>query len=307
MSTKIPVLMINGFLGAGKTTLMKRLIDYYRDKKTAIIVNEFGKIDVDGIILSEDELDIVKIDNGSIFCSCKSDKFVDALVKVTDMHPDIIIVESSGLANPSSMPRILQTVMKLTDNSMYVKGVIGVMDATNLYKLINTAVVVKNQIAYSDVILLNKIDLVGADIMNESIGIIREYNKKAKIIETKYCEIPEGILDNDLTRIDISKESLPPNQKLLGIQNIIIEFDTIVDTHSLKEYLGLFIDRVYRIKGFVNTDKGWKLVEGSSGVIEFTQSNQQDKSYLVVLSSGQIDLKILNDNAFIVDNKIKIN
>ena len=160
---KISLYMLTGFLGAGKTTFLEKMIHGFKDQKIAVIMNEFGKSDVDGKLISHLPIMMKKIDNGSIFCSCKSDKFIDVMIDITKQKPDVLIVESSGLANPSTMPGILDLVSKLTNESFDPKANIGIMDATNVYKLARTAVMVASQIAHSDIILLNKVDLASPE------------------------------------------------------------------------------------------------------------------------------------------------
>lgn len=288
---KIPLYILTGFLGGGKTTFLEKMILNFKDQKIAVIMNEFGKTDVDGELISHLPIMLEKINNGSIFCSCKSDKFVDVMVGIIKEKPDVLIVESSGLANPATMPKILELVSKLTNESFDLKANIGIMDATNVYKLAQTAVMIASQIAHSDIILLNKVDLASDDQVRMSKDVILEHNPNVEIIETVYCDIPLSLLFEEL-KDKKGKTKLPIYKHLLGLQNFLVKIETPVSRSLLIDWMEDFAEDVYRIKGFVLLKEGWYFVEVASGQINTKKVEEEhNESSLVILAPGRLAIK----------------
>ncbi len=301
---KIDLYILTGFLGAGKTTFLEKMISGFKDQKIAVIMNEFGKSDVDGKLISHLPIMMKKIDNGSIFCSCKSDKFVDVMIDITKQKPDVLIVESSGLANPSTMPGILELVSKLTNESFDHKASIGIMDATNVYKLAQTAVMIASQIAHSDIILLNKVDLASAEEVEKSKDIILKHNPNVQIIETTYCDVPFSAIFQGLDDKSDEKTELPPYKHLLGLQNILVQVETPISKELLLDWMKEFSDDVYRIKGFVKLKEGWHFVEVASGQIYMSPADEEyDESSLVILAPGSLPIRKIIETSW--DEKIK--
>ncbi len=302
---KISLYILTGFLGSGKTTFLEKMIMSFQDQKIAVIINEFGKKDVDGELISHLPVILQKINNGSIFCSCKSDKFVDVMIGITKENPDVLIVESSGLSNPATMPEILQLVTKLTNESFDLKANIGIMDATNIYKLAQTAVMIPSQIAHSDIILLNKVDLASAEQLKMSRDIILKHNPNVQIIETTYCDIPFSSLLSVIEDEKVEKVKFPPYLHLLGLQNLLIKIEPSVSKESLINWIEDFKDDVYRAKGFVNIKEGWHFVEVASGQIYIKKVEEEhNQSSLVILASGKLPIRKIIEQSW--SNKINL-
>jgi len=110
MADSTDVFLITGFLGSGKTTFLNRVIDVFpKDKKMTILMNEFGEVGIDGTLVEGDEIDMLEISRGSIFCVCVKTDFIKGLYELnTKIRPDVLIIESTGVANPSDLKRDLQ-------------------------------------------------------------------------------------------------------------------------------------------------------------------------------------------------------
>lgn len=133
--------LITGFLGAGKTTFLKQFMKQFSSERMHIIVNEFGKEGIDGELLSELGIALDEINNGSIFCSCRLDKFKNVLQQVLQEKPDVIIVEASGLSDPTNVKKILNQREKFP--GLEYMGCVCLLDARQFPKVYETAVVVK--------------------------------------------------------------------------------------------------------------------------------------------------------------------
>lgn len=175
----IDVILFAGFLGAGKTTLLGRLLPAVAaDRRTALLVNDFGRLPIDGALLHKHGVPMREISGGSIFCVCKQADLVRQLTDIaTDARPDLLLVEASGLAEPTDTAALLQNTF-LRD--MYARPkVITVVDALNYHKLAGTLRVLDMQIRVADIVVITKIDLADAATMEARV---RELNPRAEIV-----------------------------------------------------------------------------------------------------------------------------
>ena len=160
MSDKIPVTVLTGYLGAGKTTLLNRILSEPHGQKYAVIVNEFGEIGIDNDLVVGADEEIFEMNNGCICCTVRGDlvRIIDGLMRRKGKF-DAIIVETTGLADPAP---VAQTFFMDQNVGRKAKldAVVTVADAKWLTERLKDAPEAKNQIAFADVILLNKTDLV---------------------------------------------------------------------------------------------------------------------------------------------------
>jgi G3E family GTPase len=205
MSDKVPVTMLTGYLGAGKTTLLNRILSEPHGKKYAVIVNEFGEIGIDNDLIVGADEEVFEMNNGCVCCTVRGDlvRIIDGLMRRKGKF-DAIIVETTGLADPAP---VAQTFF-MDDNvgrKAKLDAVVTVADAKWLKDRLKDAPEAKNQIAFADVILLNKTDLVASDELGEVEARIRGINPYAKLHKTERCKIalPEVLGRNafDLDRI----------------------------------------------------------------------------------------------------------
>ena len=190
MSDKIPVTVLTGYLGAGKTTLLNRILSEPHGQKFAVIVNEFGEIGIDNDLIVGADEEVFEMNNGCICCTVRGDliRIIDGLMRRKGKF-DAIIVETTGLADPAP---VAQTFF-VDDNvgrRTKLDAVVTVADAKWLSERLKDAPEAKNQIAFADVILLNKTDLVSKDELNEVESRIRAINQYARLHKTQRCAIP---------------------------------------------------------------------------------------------------------------------
>ncbi len=212
-SDKIPVTVLTGYLGAGKTTLLNRILSEPHGKKYAVIVNEFGEIGIDNDLVVGADEEVFEMNNGCICCTVRGDlvRILDGLMRRKGKF-DAIIVETTGLADPAPVAQtffIDENVGRRTK----LDAVVTVADAKWLSDRLKDAPEAKNQIAFADVILINKTDLVSSDELNEVEARIRGINPYAKVHKTERAKIAlNEVLDRnafDLDRIlDIEPEFL---------------------------------------------------------------------------------------------------
>ncbi len=202
---KIPVTVLTGYLGAGKTTLLNRILSEPHGKKYAVIVNEFGEIGIDNELIVDADEEIFEMNNGCVCCTVRGDliRIIEGLMKRRGKF-DAIIVETTGLADPAP---VAQTFF--VDEDVMAKSrldaVVTVADAKWLSARLKDAPEAKSQIAFADVIVLNKTDLVSPDELAEVEGRIRAINPYATLHKTQRCAVPlDAVLERsafDLERI----------------------------------------------------------------------------------------------------------
>jgi G3E family GTPase len=205
MSDKTPVTVLTGYLGAGKTTLLNRILSEQHGKKYAVIVNEFGEIGIDNDLVVGADEEVFEMNNGCICCTVRGDlvRIIDGLMRRKGKF-DAIIVETTGLADPAP---VAQTFFMDENVGRKAKldAVVTVADARWLRDRLKDAPEAKNQIAFADVILLNKTDLVAPDELGDVEARIRGINPYARLHKTERCRIalPEVLGRNafDLDRI----------------------------------------------------------------------------------------------------------
>ena len=262
MSDKIPVTVLTGYLGAGKTTLLNRILTEPHGKKFAVIVNEFGEIGIDNDLVVGADEEVFEMNNGCICCTVRGDliRIIEGLMKRKGKF-DAIIVETTGLADPAP---VAQTFFVDDDVSARARldAVITVVDARWLKDQLKDAPEVKNQIAFADVIVLNKIDLVTAEELAEAEKNIRAINAYTTIHKTSRSAVSlDAVLGKnafDLDRIlDIAPEFLEDVHVHHdeSVQSVAINIPGDIDPEKFMPWLNEFTQaegpNILRCKGIL--------------------------------------------------------
>ena len=186
---KIPVTVLTGYLGAGKTTLLNRILSEEHGRKYAVIVNEFGEIGIDNELVVGADEEVFEMNNGCICCTVRGDliRIVEGLMKRKGRF-DAIIVETTGLADPAPVAQTF-FVDQDVQNAARLDAVVTVADAKWLAARLRDAPEAKNQIAFADVIVLNKTDLVTPEQLREVEGRIRAINPYARLHRAERCNV----------------------------------------------------------------------------------------------------------------------
>jgi G3E family GTPase len=196
MPNPIPVTVLTGFLGAGKPTLLNRILTENHGKKLAVIENEFGEVGVDNqLVISGDE-ELFEMNNGCICCTVRGDliRILGRLIKRKD-RLDGILIETTGLANPAPVAQTFFTDDEMKQN-FKLDAIITVVDAKHVIQHLDADDESVKQLAFADVILLNKTDLVSAGELGALEKRIHGINAVAKIHRSKDCDVPlDRVLD----------------------------------------------------------------------------------------------------------------
>jgi G3E family GTPase len=188
-ASQIPVTVLTGYLGSGKTTLLNRILSETHGKRFAVIVNEFGEVGIDNDLIVGADEEIFEMNNGCICCTVRGDlvRIIAALMRRSRAF-DGILVETTGLADPAP---VAQTFFVDEDVRRRAKldAIITVTDAKHLLGQIDQAPEAQEQLAFADVVLVNKVDLVEAGSLAKVERRIRNINPYVKIHRTERCRI----------------------------------------------------------------------------------------------------------------------
>lgn len=206
-NSKTKVIILTGFLGSGKTTFLNKMISFYKEKgeNIAVVENEFGSISIDTDLLLGQGEEIMEVKNGCMCCTVRRDlvRIMRELIEKNKKY-DRIIIETSGIANPSP---IAQTFLGLEDiyANFELEKIVTVVDSANFEHQIKTEKLVKEQIAFADVLVMTKIDLVTNEVKERVNSIVHSFNTFAPIYEIDTTKLSDNNIFEDLDDIQNTK------------------------------------------------------------------------------------------------------
>jgi G3E family GTPase len=297
------MILLVGFLGAGKTTLLKAILREFADRKIGVIINEFGEINIDAKLIKTGGIQITELSNGSIFCSCIKDKFVESLIEISHRDIEYLFIEASGLADPANMQVIIDYLKPKLKTPYDYKGAICVIDGESFTDLYEVLPAIESQIRYSSAVIINKGDLIDENTTGEIIRIIEGINPAATIQVVSYCKTDVMKLTENLmksgeeARDSVNTVETRPNTFIVkGIGTIPYE--------TLKAFLGDIAGQTYRIKGFAKTDRGGMEVSCVRDNVEIAPWDEDvEETALVVISA--VGFKLISSITGAIDNHAK--
>lgn len=260
----IPVTVITGYLGSGKTTLLNRILTYEHGKKVAVIVNEFGDIGIDSQLVMNADEEILEMNNGCICCTVRGDliRIVSNLLEKQDKF-DHLVIETTGLADPAP---VIQSffVNEVMHSKTELDAVVTVVDAKHISEHWNSSEA-QEQIAFADVILLNKMDLVSSEQIEALERRVRSANAIAKIFRTQNCELEiEAILGvkafdlKNALSIDLEFLNEAAHEHDETVSSISLVEMGSVSSDKLTTWLNQLVQvqgkNIFRMKGILNVD-----------------------------------------------------
>lgn len=293
----IPVCLVTGFLGTGKTTLLGRMIEKYQDRPLIYLVNEFSETDIDGQRLQLPDDHLIALPGGSIFCRCLTADFIRTLRDIekrfgaSDSLSEGVVIETSGIANPKVIREMLEETQ--LDGVYSLRRIVTVVEPGSFLKLIHTLPNIQQQIEASDLIVLNKTDCYPPQEIERTVSEIRKIRLDAPIEPTQFCRV-----DFDPFSLEVD-ESLTGDYALCADPNYAtqsVRIEKLLDWDRLKKAFASIQNDLYRVKGYVPTPAHTLYVDYSAAgwrdeIVEKSENCQTERPYeLVLIVKGQASL-----------------
>ncbi len=278
----IPTILITGFLGAGKTTLLNRLIAYYGAKRTVLLVNEFGQVNIDAQRLVPGDYKTVELNKGSLFCICVRTDFIKEVERITgELKPELLIIEATGMADTSEMENMLS--LPVLKDHIDLQANLCVVDAQNFLKVSKFLKAPVSQVEKADLVLVNKIDLVTQDSLQTVVDAVEKISDGAVIVQTSFCDVDLGKIEA-LARKKPSGAIAPGEGRPDPVVSVTLRATGSCDMEAWNDFTGGLIGTVLRIKGTVNIGQ-------SAFEVDATTDNWSQK--LVPVSTGDNRLVVI--------------
>lgn len=252
--TRLPICLVTGFLGSGKTTFLKQVAATHAARRLVYLVNEFSPRDIDGALVAEDHADVVTIPGGSIFCKCLVSEFIARLKELRERFDRVegVVVEASGMADP----RVFDTMLRETglDRVYRAARVVSVVDPGSFFKLLQVLPNIRAQVEAADCVIVNKTDLFADGVVDETVAAVRKINPGADVRRGSRADVGIEIFGAG----ERSGESgghyarcRDPNYR-----TFTVKLRRPLDVEGLRAGIAAVAEEIYRVKGYVPREAG---------------------------------------------------
>lgn len=288
---QIKLYFLTGFLGSGKTTILRNLLENMEGTKVGVIQNELGKISVDGTVLQNNDIQMIELTRGSIFCSCLRLSFVDALVQMSQKGLEYVFVESSGFGDPSNAEEILEATKVMVGDAYDFRGCICLVDCFNFLDQLGDTETIDRQLKHCNLAVLTKIDLVDWERIEFIKEKVQEINPVCPITESANGNIDRSFYNMDLMKYKWAECEETTNSAATKPKTFSMNFTGEVEKEKLEAFLEKIEPDVYRVKGFFKVkEEGWKKIDVVGKKLDYAAYEEQPQSQLVFISKIGIAL-----------------
>ncbi len=261
----IPCFLITGYLGAGKTTLLNRILSLpaFVAKRTALIINEFGPLGVDGTLITDEGMAKYELNRGSIFCVCMKTDFIKTLTEIFEtIKPDQVLIEATGVALTADLEDFLaEDHLK---GKFEIRANLCMIDARNFMIMLPFFRPISSQAAAADALIINKIDQAAPQARDEVKRVLRELNPGAVILETRYGELPPDFFQT------VKRQNLPLGALTRMPPDLVfaLSFEGgILNREKFEMFFNEQKNNILRLKGKLAFDDGSYYLEAVNGQI----------------------------------------
>ena len=252
MKLPVPILLVTGFLGAGKTTIVNHLLAHAEGRRIAAVVNDFGAINIDAELIAGASDGVVSLSNGCICCSLEGDllRTLASLLR-RDPRPEFIVIETSGIADPADIVRNLMDPLIWREAPL--ETVLCVVDATAGAETLNDALL-RSQLRAADVVALSKTDLADATACARLREVIRAQRPAAVVVDALHGEVPTALLfPVEMDRATAPRE-VPPRRPVADrFETLSWTSERPVSLPRLQQAIGRLAPKLARAKGLFET------------------------------------------------------
>ncbi|MCP4643568.1 MAG: GTP-binding protein [bacterium] len=268
----IPVCLVTGFLGSGKTTFLRRIIARHPNDKIVYLVNEFSPIDVDGHVLASETGDLVALPGGSVFCTCIVTEFINVLTNIPkrfasdDAPIHGVVIEASGIANPMVVQKMLRETR--LDEVYELSMVVSIVDPETFPELVKMLPNVAAQVQASDTVIVNRVDLHNEETIGRAEAEVRAIRPDAQIVRATQCQVDLDLFGPPASR-DLDGEyasCVDPNYARLSVH-----LKGVIDVDRLRALLDELGTDLYRMKGFARV-VGRAGIDGRMAFLDYSSA-----------------------------------
>ncbi len=261
----IPLALVTGFLGSGKTTFLRRTIERQRGRRIVYLVNEFSTVDVDGHLLELEPDRLITVAGGSIFCRCLVTDFLAQLRKIESRAADGIdgvVIEASGIADPKVMRQMLAETR--FDRAFKLGMIVSIVDPGSFVDLLETLPNIVAQIEAADVAIINKSDLYAADVIDDTRRELLRINAGLRIERATYCDVALDLFASPPRREQRGEYAACADANYVTLS---VRIERELDVGKLMGHIERIHDQLYRVKGFAPHAGGLTYVDVSPATI----------------------------------------
>lgn len=273
---KIPIILLTGYLGAGKTTLLNHLLGlpFAAERKTALIINEFGNLGVDGSLVRPGDYTMFELNKGSLFCICIKTDFLKTLDSIArEIRPELVLVEATGVAETRDLFGFVEEPH--LREAFFIRGNICIVDAVNFTKLAPHLKAATSQVRSADSLVINKTDLVSEREREKLREVLHSLNPEAPVAAVSYGAIPEDFITGIVHRERKAEPLKAPPQAIFSFS---VKTGQLMSRQGFYRMLEELKDHILRMKGYVDFGEGSVYIESVAGKILEKEKPAEGKS-----------------------------